>query len=110
MPVVQKKDPRIKEVVSGKTGHRESVQVFYDPAVISINEILSNYWWQIEELDESGKYDKPIVTLVLPFSTFYPAEDYHQDFYKKSSEYYQKYMKRSGREDYIKAMEEKYGQ
>ncbi|EEJ71807.1 peptide-methionine (S)-S-oxide reductase MsrA [Lactobacillus ultunensis] len=37
-----------------------------------------------QELAESGRFNKPIVTAIEPASTFYPAEDYHQDFYKKN--------------------------
>jgi len=33
------------------------------------------------DLDASGAYDAPIVTQIVPFETFYPAEDYHQDFF-----------------------------
>ena len=53
-------------------------------------------------LDRSGKFDKPLVTEILPASTFYPAEDYHQDYYKKCPVRYKSYKKGSGREDYIK--------
>jgi len=35
-----------------------------------------------QELAESGKFDKPIVTSILPAQPFYPAEDDHQDFIK----------------------------
>jgi methionine-S-sulfoxide reductase len=34
------------------------------------------------ELDKSGAFDKPIVTAIEPFSNFYPAENYHRDYYK----------------------------
>jgi peptide-methionine (S)-S-oxide reductase len=34
------------------------------------------------ELDRSGAYDKPIVTQIAPFEKFYPAENYHQDYYE----------------------------
>jgi peptide-methionine (S)-S-oxide reductase len=35
----------------------------------------------IEELDASGRWSNPVVTQVEPLDTFYPAEDYHQDYY-----------------------------
>ncbi len=44
-------------------------------------EIVENY---IQKLEKSGKYDKPIVTEVDPASTFYRAEDYHQDYYENN--------------------------
>lgn len=36
----------------------------------------------IKELNESGKYQKPIVTEVVPLTKFYPAEEYHRDYYR----------------------------
>ncbi|MGV3466514.1 MAG: peptide-methionine (S)-S-oxide reductase MsrA [Heyndrickxia sp.] len=56
-----------------------------------------------QELAASGKFKKPIVTEILPAAIFYPAEDYHQDFYKKSSEEYKEDRKKSGRDEFIKA-------
>jgi len=53
-------------------------------------------------LEESGRYDKPIVTEILPYQEFYPAEDYHQDYYQKSPTTYEYYKQNSGREDYLK--------
>ena len=50
-----------------------------------------------DELDASWTYDKPIVTSIEPFETFYLAEEYHQDYYLKSSERYQRYKNGSGR-------------
>lgn len=38
----------------------------------------------IQELDKSGKYSKPIVTAVEPFTAFYKAEEYHQNFYARN--------------------------
>ncbi|MGB7293273.1 MAG: peptide-methionine (S)-S-oxide reductase MsrA [Thermodesulfobacteriota bacterium] len=55
-----------------------------------------------EALDESGKYDKPIVTEIVKASEFYRAEDYHQDFYKKNPVRYKSYRQFSGRDNYIK--------
>jgi len=34
------------------------------------------------KLDKSGAYDKPIVTEITAFNNFYPAENYHQDYYR----------------------------
>jgi len=41
-------------------------------------------------LDKSNKFDKRIVTLILPATPFYMAEDDHQDFYKKKAKVYKK--------------------
>ena len=36
------------------------------------------------ELDKSGAFDKPIVTAIEPFTVFYPAENYHKDYYQNN--------------------------
>jgi len=50
------------------------------------------------DLEKSGRFDKPIVTPILPAQEFYKAEDYHQDYYKKSRRQYKSYKEGSGRE------------
>ena len=54
-----------------------------------------------QELEASGKFADPIVTEIRPFSTFYPAEAYHQDYYKKQAARFTAYKKLSGREQFI---------
>ncbi|MGE6259694.1 peptide-methionine (S)-S-oxide reductase MsrA [Heyndrickxia sporothermodurans] len=54
-------------------------------------------------LSESGKFKKPIVTKIIPAALFYPAEEYHQDFYKKNKEEYIEDRKKSGRDEFIHA-------
>ena len=49
------------------------------------------------ELQASGKFDKPIAVKILPASSFYPAEDYHQYYYKKNPMHYERYAVGSGR-------------
>lgn len=49
------------------------------------------------ELQASGKFDKPIAVKILPASAFYPAEDYHQYYYKKNPMHYDRYAVGSGR-------------
>lgn len=54
------------------------------------------------KLEQSGKFTAPLVTEIVPASTFYPAEDYHQDYHKKNPLRYQLYRAGSGREGYLK--------
>jgi peptide methionine sulfoxide reductase msrA/msrB len=54
-----------------------------------------------QELQASGRFDKPVVTEIIKATTFYPAEEYHQDYYKKHSLRYKFYRGRSGRDDFL---------
>ena len=131
-----KKNPSYAEVSSGKTGHVEAVQVYYDPSKISYEELLDSFWRHInptddggqfvdrgnqyrgaifyhdedqkrlaekskEALGNSGKFGKPIVTDILPYTIFYAAEEYHQDYYKKHSLKYSFYRHGSGRDQFL---------
>jgi len=54
-----------------------------------------------EELGKSGRFEKPIVTPVIAFENFYPAEDYHQGYYKTNPLRYKFYRMNSGRDQYL---------
>lgn len=129
-------NPTYEEVCSHTTGHREAVEITFDPAVITFSELLNIFWRQIDPTDpggqffdrgdsyqtavfyhsddqrrmardskealaQSGKFTKPIVTEILPAGPFYPAEDYHQNYYKTNATHYQRYRAGSGRDRFI---------
>jgi methionine-S-sulfoxide reductase len=54
-----------------------------------------------ENLDKSGKFGKSVVTEILPAGDFYPAEDYHQDYYLKNPIRYKYYRFGSGRDQFL---------
>jgi peptide methionine sulfoxide reductase msrA/msrB len=53
------------------------------------------------QLEASGRFGATVVTEILPASTFYRAEDYHQDYHKHHSLRYKYYRSRSGRDAYL---------
>ena len=112
-------NPTYKEVCTGQTGHAECLQIVYDPAKISFDELLAVFWETHDpttlnqqgadvgtqyrsgifyhneeqrskaekykaELDKSGAFDRPIVTEITAFTKFYPAEDYHQQYFENN--------------------------
>jgi methionine-S-sulfoxide reductase len=130
-------NPTYEIVSSEKTGYRESIQITYDPAKISYDQLLDIYWRQIdptqadgqftdigpsyraaifygnddekkiaevskENLARSGKFNKPIVTEILPAMKFYPAEAYHQKYYQQNPEHFDAFEEGSGRVSFKK--------
>ncbi len=129
-------NPTYSQVSGHKTGHRESIEVTYDPAKVSYDQLLDVFWRQINptqangqfsdiglsyqaaifyandeeksraeeskrKLGASGKFQKPIVTEIVPAKKFYPAEEYHQKYYLKSTADYEAYHVGSGRVGFL---------
>jgi methionine-S-sulfoxide reductase len=75
--------------------HYRTVIFFHDEKQRQIAEASK------ERLDKSRKFEKPVVTEILPAGDFYPAEDYHQDYYLKNPFHYKNYRFGSGREQFL---------
>ena len=132
-------NPTYELVGSEKTKYRESIEITYDPAKISFDQLLDIYWKEIdptqadgqftdigpsyraaifvnndeekkiaeaskEKLARSGKFDKPIVTEILPGMKFYPAEAYHQKYYQQNAAHFEAFEEGSGRKSFQKKM------
>jgi peptide methionine sulfoxide reductase msrA/msrB len=54
-----------------------------------------------DDLAKSGRFSKPVVTDIIPFTRFYAAEDYHQDYDRKNPQHYENYRQGSGRGPYL---------
>ncbi len=129
-------DANYSDVSNHRTQHREVVEVTYDPAQISYEQLLDIFWRSInptqgdgqfadiglsyqpaiyykteeekrsaeaskQKLAGSGKFQKPIVTEILPATPFYPAEEYHQKYYVKNPREYKAYYVGSGRAAFL---------
>lgn len=111
-------NPSYEQVCTGETGHAELIQIAFDTAKLSFEDILDVFWKahdpttlnrqgadvgsqyrsiilyhdqhqrqaaekSKQALEESGYYDKPLVTEIKPLHTFYPAEEYHHNYFEK---------------------------
>ncbi len=80
----------------GDRGSQYESRIFYHSDVQKDIAILSK-----KELGESNRFSDDIVTPIVAYTNFYPAEDYHQDYYKKNKEHYKNYRVGSGRAGFI---------
>ena len=111
--------PSYEAVCTGRTGCNEVVRLEYDPAEISLREILEIFFVvhdpttlnaqgndrgtqyrsgvytsdpadhqlaedMVRELNQSKAFGRPLVTEVLPLANYWPAEDYHQDYFENN--------------------------
>jgi len=132
-------NPTYRQVVSGRTGHVEVVQVEYDPARVDFGKLLDVFWVNVDPLTdnrqfcdagesyrpvifvhterqralaeaskraiiESGRFEEPVIVPVETAGTFWPAEDYHQDYYTENPVRYKYYRWRCGRDERLEAL------
>jgi len=135
-------EPTYKQVSAGQTGHTEAVQIEYDPARISYQELLTVFWKNIDPttanrqfcdsgtqyrsgifyhddaqkaaaqqslqtIKQTKSFVEPVVTEITAASEFYPAEEYHQDYYLKNPLRYKYYRFACGRD---KRLEQLWGE
>lgn len=114
-----KENPTYEEVGSGRTGHAETVEVYYDPAVVSFATLVQVFFdshdptvlngqgpdegsqyrsmafYQtpeeeatirkaIADIEAAKTFSRPVVTEVVPFTKFWPAEEYHQNYVQQN--------------------------
>jgi peptide methionine sulfoxide reductase msrA/msrB len=74
----------------------------YRPAIFYHNEEQKHIAEESRaELEKSGRFSKPIATEIVPLTKFYPAEEYHQDYYSKNPIRYKMYRYGSGRDQFL---------
>lgn len=122
-------NPTYKKINAGGTGHYEAVEITFDPAKVSYEELLVAFWHSVDAVDAGGQFcdrgdtyltavfandgqielaeaskvevakelGQKIATEILPVAEFYPAEDYHQNYYKLNPARYNFYRFSCGR-------------
>ncbi len=131
------KNPTYKQVTRENTGHREAVQITFDPKKVTYEKLLHIFWRTVDPTDQGGQFcdrghsyttaiyattkeqrrlaelskkeiekagtlKQNIVTPIEDAKTFYPAEGYHQDYYKKNPGRYNFYRYSCGRNAKVK--------
>jgi peptide-methionine (S)-S-oxide reductase len=125
-------NPDYETVSSGRTGHAEAVEIVYDPAVVTYEQLLEHYWRNVDPFtahrqfcdvgtqyrpaifvhDEAQRRaaeaskarvqerfkDRAVVVTIDAAGRFYPAEDYHQNYYTRNSAQYRFYRYGCGRD------------
>jgi peptide-methionine (S)-S-oxide reductase len=111
--------PSYEQVCTGRTGHNEVVKLTYDPAQVSLRQLLEIFFVvhdptqmnrqgndvgtqyrsgiyyttpeqkqvaddMIRQIMQEKLFSRPVVTEVLPMTNYWPAEEYHQDFFEKN--------------------------
>lgn len=134
-----KVNPTYEEVSAGGTGHAEAVQVVFDPAKVSYQELVDRFWRTIDPttlnrqfcdsgnqyrtaifynspqqkiiaeqskmaLEKTKPFKAPIVTEITQATTFYPAEEYHQNFHNKNPLRYNFYRYNCGRDQRLEQL------
>jgi peptide-methionine (S)-S-oxide reductase len=132
-------NPTYKQVVTEITGHREVVQITFDPKKVTYAHLVDVLFHSVDptdgggqfcdrgqsystaiyattpeqkktaeavkkKLQDSGVLKKPIVTPIEDAGPFFPAEEYHQDFYTKSPVRYKFYRFNCGRNARVQAL------
>ena len=128
-----------ESITTGKTAHRETVKVTYNPIVLSKEDILDTFFWYIDPYDtgwqfadrgyqyttavfytndqekqeildyiNNHEFEDNLATKFVEITSFYEAEEYHQDYAQKKSWNYERYFKGSGRKDYVNENKDKY--
>jgi len=92
----QQIDPTDPEGQFNDRGHSYQTAIFYHN-----EEQLQKALASKSRLAASKRYDKETVTKIIPATTFYPAEDYHQEFHRKNPFRYKLYRQASGRDEFL---------
>jgi peptide-methionine (S)-S-oxide reductase len=130
-------NPTYRDVVSETSGHREAVQITYDPSKVSYDQLLDVFWRSVDPTDADGQFcdrgesyttaiftlngdqqalaeassakamkdlSAKFATLIAPASMFFPAEDYHQNYYQKNPVRYNFYRLSCRRDARVQAL------